>query len=91
MDIFPKSYHAHGLERGLGDQEAYRGRGERLCPGRRLRAGHDVRHHHRRRERRVRTAGDPARDDPRGWGHPEANQDRRKVAGDGVGSHGIEI
>ena len=58
-------------------------RGRRLCAGRRLRARHDVRFHHRRRQRQIRPAGNHAR---RHAGHGRvAAPDplRRQVEGDG--------
>ncbi len=72
--------------RGRGDparpQAHHRGR-RRLCTGRRLRAGHDVRFHHRRRDREVRPARDQPRD-RRGNGRDAAPDPRgRQVEGDG--------
>ena len=55
----------------------------RLRPRRRLRAGDDVRHHHRRRHREVRPAGDQARRHPRHGRLPAADPRGRQVQGHG--------
>ena len=61
-------------------------RGERLRAGRRLRAGDDVRLHHRRRQREVRPARDQARHHPRRRRHAAPAARGGQVQGDGHGA-----
>ena len=58
-------------------------RGRGLCARRRLRARHDVRHHHRRRQRRIRPARDQARRHAGHRRHAAADPRRRQGQGDG--------
>ncbi|CAA9272753.1 MAG: Enoyl-CoA hydratase _ degradation of branched-chain amino acids and alpha-keto acids, partial [uncultured Craurococcus sp.] len=60
--------------------------GRRLCARRRLRAGHDVRHDHRGRERQIRSAGDQSRRHPRRGRHAAADAGHRQGEGDGPGA-----
>ena len=75
--------HRQALGDRAAGEEAGDRRGRRLRPGRRLRAGDDVRLHPRRRYREVR----PARDQPgraaRRRRHPAADPRGRQVEGDG--------
>ena len=63
---------AHGHRRRLGAR-----------PRRRLRAGAGLRPAHRRRQRPLRTARDPARHHPRWWRHPAARSPGRAGQGQG--------
>ena len=67
----------------LQREEAGDRRGGRLRARRRLRAGDDVRLHHRRRHREVRPAGDQPRRDARRRRHAAADPRGRQIQGDG--------
>ena len=66
--------------------QAHGGRGERLCAGRRLRAGAGVRLHRRRRHREVRLSGDRAEHDAGLGRHPARGEEdgTRTRQGDGA-------
>ena len=66
----------HHPQLGAGDALPQAGdrRGGRLCAGRRLRAGDDVRLHHRRRQRPLRPAGDQPRRHAGRRRHPAADR-----------------
>ena len=82
----------HGeLHRHLGPARPCPQAGDRggrgLCARRRLRTRHAVRHHHRRRHREIRPAGDQARHHSGDRRHPAPDPRRRQGEGDGPDPH----
>ena len=73
------------LRRASAQAGDRRGRG--FCARRRLRARHAMRHHHRRRQRQVRSARDQARGHSRHRRHAALHPRRRQGEGDGHHAH----
>ena len=72
-----------GLRAHRRHPQADHRRGRRLCAGRRLRTGHDVRLHHRRGHRQVRPARDHAGRHPGHGRQPAPHPLRRQIQGHG--------
>ena len=83
VDMFVEDMFAGPAEAIMRCRKPVDRRGRRLLPRRRLRAGDDVRLHHRRRYREVRPAGGQPRGDAGHRRHPAADPIRRQIQGDG--------
>ena len=75
-------HHAQLGDRAVHSQACDRG-GRRLCARRRMRAGDDVRHRHRRRQRALRPARNQARNHSRRRRHATPSARDRQGEGDG--------
>ena len=80
-DYITRNWEQHPQHAQAGDR-----RRQRLCAGRRLRAGHDVRLHHCRRQRQIRPARNQAGHHPRRGRHAAPAARGRQGQGHGPGA-----